>query len=123
MLVPNGMPFPQILTPPSAILSRDGHFSKYQGKAMNLERLGWNVNDYGRTSLGVARVASADRDIYTVISEDGLTLAEPLGRLLYSAETAADLPKTGDWVTVFQRGGCRPGGNSRSIAAQIHHLA
>ncbi|MFI5132526.1 MAG: ribosome small subunit-dependent GTPase A [Chitinophagales bacterium] len=44
------------------------------------------------------RVAIENKTNYLVITEEGDYIAEPAGRLLYSADTHSDLPKVGDWV-------------------------
>lgn len=46
----------------------------------------------------VARVVSVHRDSYTVTRGGADVFAELSGNLLYSAESAIDLPTTGDWV-------------------------
>ena len=47
---------------------------------------------------GVARVVSVHKDSYTVTKGGGDIFAELSGNLLYCAESASDLPTTGDWV-------------------------
>ena len=46
----------------------------------------------------VARVVSVHKDSYTVTKGDEGIFAELSGNLLYSTESAIDLPTTGDWV-------------------------
>lgn len=47
---------------------------------------------------GVARVVSVHKDSYTVTKGGEAIFAELSGNLLYSTESASDLPTTGDWV-------------------------
>jgi len=46
----------------------------------------------------VARVVSVHKDSYTVTKGGEEIFAELSGNLLYSTESASDLPTTGDWV-------------------------
>ena len=46
----------------------------------------------------VARIVSVHKDSYTVTKGEGAIFAELSGNLLYSSESASDLPTTGDWV-------------------------
>jgi len=48
----------------------------------------------------VARVTAVNRNYCLVRNEDGETLAEISGRLMFSAESSADFPAVGDWVFV-----------------------
>jgi ribosome biogenesis GTPase len=50
------------------------------------------------SSHGVARITSVHKDSYTASKGDGDVFAELSGNLLYSTESALDLPTTGDWV-------------------------
>jgi ribosome biogenesis GTPase len=71
---------------------------------MNLTDLGLNDwfqqkrDEMGRPDCGVARVTAVDRDRYLVMNEAGELPAEAAGNLLFSAESAEDLPCVGDWV-------------------------
>lgn len=47
---------------------------------------------------GVARIVSVHKDSYTVTKGGQDIFAELSGNLLYSIESACDLPTTGDWV-------------------------
>jgi len=47
---------------------------------------------------GLARVVAVHKDSYTVTNGQGEIFAELSGNLLYSIESASDLPTTGDWV-------------------------
>lgn len=46
----------------------------------------------------IARVISVHKDSYTITKGFGDVFAELTGKLIYSADSAADLPTTGDWV-------------------------
>ena len=46
----------------------------------------------------IARVVSVHRDRYTVFNGSQEAFAELSGNFLYSADSATDLPTTGDWV-------------------------
>jgi len=48
----------------------------------------------------VARVTRVDRDRYLVRNEREEVQAEPTGKLLFTADSAHDLPCVGDWVSV-----------------------
>ncbi len=53
-----------------------------------------------RPDCSVARISTVDRDRYLVRNEEREVRAEPTGKLLFSAESGADLPCVGDWVLV-----------------------
>ena len=48
--------------------------------------------------LTLARVATAQRDQYRILTEEGEVDAEPSGALWYRSSGAAAMPVTGDWV-------------------------
>lgn len=50
------------------------------------------------TAHDVARIVAVHKDSYSVTKGAGEIFAELSGNLLYSAESASDLPTTGDWV-------------------------
>ncbi len=70
----------------------------------NLESIGYSDWFKSRVDAekiaihGVARVVSVQKDSYTVTNGGGEVFAELSGNLLYSVESASDLPTTGDWV-------------------------
>ncbi|MDO8947258.1 MAG: ribosome small subunit-dependent GTPase A [Desulfocapsaceae bacterium] len=70
----------------------------------NLEELGYSdwfksrVDDEKIAAHGLARVISVHKDSYTVSKDKEEVFAELSGNLLYSTESASDLPTTGDWV-------------------------
>jgi ribosome biogenesis GTPase len=70
----------------------------------DLESIGYSdwfksrVDDKNIASHDVARVVSVHKDSYIVTKGGGEVFAELSGNLLYCAETASDLPTTGDWV-------------------------
>jgi ribosome biogenesis GTPase len=70
----------------------------------NLEDLGYSgwfksrVDDEKIATHSVARVTSVHKDSYTVTRGKEEIYAELSGNLLYSIESAVDLPTTGDWV-------------------------
>jgi ribosome biogenesis GTPase len=71
---------------------------------MLLERFGADAAVYGAFSsytqqeMVLARVATAQRDLYHLYTETGAINAEPSGSLYYRAPDRASLPVTGDWV-------------------------
>lgn len=75
-----------------------------------LETLGWNATfekafkPYRESGFDVGRIAIENRDNYLVLSEKGEYPAEVTGKLLFLADSSADLPKVGDWVvlTLFE---------------------
>ncbi len=56
------------------------------------------VDDDKIAAHGVARVVSVHKDSYTITKGGEEIFSELSGNLLYSAESASDLPTTGDWV-------------------------
>lgn len=70
----------------------------------NLRPLGWNpffekqIDQYAFAGSGLGRVAVENKTNYELLTATGEYVAEPVGRLLFGAETGADLPKVGDWV-------------------------
>ena len=48
----------------------------------------------------IARVVSVHKDSYMITKGQGDVFAELTGKLAYTADSAADLPTTGDWVYV-----------------------
>ncbi len=73
---------------------------------MKLEDVGYGdwqrekAKDLAADEACLARVVTADREAYSVAGKAGIVPAEATGRLLYSADTAEDLPCVGDWVMV-----------------------
>ncbi|MEJ2180094.1 MAG: GTPase RsgA, partial [Gammaproteobacteria bacterium] len=70
----------------------------------NLESIGYSdwfksrVDEEKISSHEVARIVSVHKDSYTVSKGEGEVFAELSGNLLYCAESAIDLPTSGDWV-------------------------
>ena len=56
------------------------------------------VDDEKVAVHGIARVVSVHKDSYTVTKGGAEIFAELSGNLLYSTNSASDLPTTGDWV-------------------------
>jgi len=56
------------------------------------------ADDEKISAHGVARVVSVHKDSYTVTKGGEEIFAELSGNLLYSSDSASDLPTTGDWV-------------------------
>ncbi len=71
---------------------------------MFLERIGADASIFGAFSefqqqgLQLARVATAQREIYQLYTETGAVDAEPSGSFYHRASNRAALPVTGDWV-------------------------
>jgi ribosome biogenesis GTPase len=71
---------------------------------MFLERLGADAallgafSRYEQQGLELARVATAQREIYELYTETGAVDAEPSGSLYHRAASRAALPVAGDWV-------------------------
>jgi len=71
-----------------------------------LESIGYNSWFKDHTDLEklknheMARVTSVHKDSYMITKGDGDVFAELTGKLAYSANSATDLPTTGDWVYV-----------------------
>ncbi|MCP3690206.1 MAG: ribosome small subunit-dependent GTPase A [Gammaproteobacteria bacterium] len=70
----------------------------------SLQNLGFNdwfksrADETKSAAHDIARVVSVHRDSYTVTKDGQDVFAELSGNLLYSSESACDLPTTGDWV-------------------------
>jgi len=70
----------------------------------DLKSIGYNdwfkghADDEKRAAHDIARIVSVHKDSYSVTKGGEDIFAELSGNLLYSAETASDLPTTGDWV-------------------------
>jgi len=70
----------------------------------DLNSIGYNdwftsrADDEKISAHGVARVVSVHKDSYTVTKGGEVIFAELSGNLLYTTESASDLPTTGDWV-------------------------
>ena len=70
----------------------------------NLEKIGYNdwfksrADEEKLSSHEVARIISVHKDSYEVSKGRGDVFAELSGNLFYSADSALDLPTTGDWV-------------------------
>jgi len=70
----------------------------------SLKTLGWS--DFFQKALPaeldderlIGRIAIENRNAYSVLTEGGELIAEVAGRLLFTRNSAADLPKVGDWV-------------------------
>ena len=73
---------------------------------MNLEQLGWSsffeqhIENYRQLGWIPARVSSEQKNCYQVYSEEGESLAELSGKMLYTAESRSELPAVGDWVAI-----------------------
>jgi len=73
---------------------------------LSLESLGWNsyfqdaFEAIKVSGFKIGRVAIENRQQYLLYSEQGEFIAEVSGKLLYESESAADLPKVGDWVVI-----------------------
>jgi len=72
----------------------------------NLRQIGFNdwfqerVDTDKLAQHDVARVVSVHKDSYMITKGQGDVFAELTGKLIYTADSAADLPTTGDWVYV-----------------------
>ena len=73
----------------------------------SLPALGWNpffqevFTPYHSQGLVPARVMAEHKDRYVLAGEAGTWTGEISGRLQFTVEEPADLPKTGDWVAIF----------------------
>ena len=69
-----------------------------------LEKIGFNdwfsnhLDQAMSENHGIARVTAVHKDSYTISLGEGDIFAELAGNLLYSSDSAVDLPTTGDWV-------------------------
>jgi ribosome biogenesis GTPase len=72
----------------------------------NLQHIGFNDWFQDRVEADklaqheIARVVSVHKDSYMITKGQGDVFAELTGKLAYTADTAVDLPTTGDWVYV-----------------------
>lgn len=73
-------------------------------KANNLQSIGYSdwfkdqVENEKQKNHGIARVASVQKDSYTITNGGKDIFAELSGNLLYASSSASDLPTVGDWV-------------------------
>lgn len=73
---------------------------------MQLFQLGWNsffqtaFQSYQNSGFSVAKVINENKNNYLIINELGEFTAECAGKLLFTIESNADLPKVGDWVLI-----------------------
>lgn len=73
----------------------------------SLKSFGWdsffeeNSGSFKQNGFSFARVITEHKERYIVASEKGELSAEITGKLLYSSESNARLPKVGDWVVVI----------------------
>ncbi len=73
---------------------------------LKLSYLGWNsffeesIAPYFSMGFVPGRVAVENRDNYLILSEYGDLTGQITGKLLYTAESGASLPKVGDWVVI-----------------------
>ncbi len=71
---------------------------------MNLEQLGLDNRFIEQPIRGIpddcrlARVATVDRDGFTIVNESGETFARITGKLMFNADSPLDYPVVGDWV-------------------------
>ena len=72
----------------------------------NLRHIGFNdwfqarIETDKLASHEIARVVSVHKDSYMITKGQGDVFAELTGKLIYTADSATDLPTTGDWVYV-----------------------
>jgi ribosome biogenesis GTPase len=73
---------------------------------MELKLLGFDAwfqdkqQELQRPECSPARVTAVNRDNYLIRNADHELIAEPAGKLLFSAESGMELPCVGDWVLV-----------------------
>ena len=73
----------------------------------SLKLLGWNSffeensKSLKEKKFSFARIITEHKERYIIATEVGELQAEVTGKLLYSSENPADLPKVGDWVAVI----------------------
>lgn len=73
---------------------------------MSLFEWGWNsawterFSPHRLSGLAPARVVDGSRGVYELETDSGRIRGELAGRLEYAADSAVDLPVTGDWVAV-----------------------
>ena len=78
---------------------------------MELQSIGWNsrfasfFEQYAGAEIVPARVIAGQRELCTVICEQGELLAEVSGRYRLEAEEKSDFPVVGDWVAITPRKG------------------
>jgi len=71
------------------------HLEKFGFDKWFLDRIPENLN-----GLEIARVVAVHKDRFTINNGEKDVFAELVGKLLYAAESPADLPIVGDWVVV-----------------------
>lgn len=76
---------------------------------MNLAELGWNAAfeqrfaEFANGGLSASRVVREDRQLYTVVCEEGTLAAEVSGKMRHEAGSRSDFPAVGDWVAIQPR--------------------
>ncbi|QHT68018.1 ribosome small subunit-dependent GTPase A [Rhodocytophaga rosea] len=60
---------------------------------------------FQQQGFAVGRIATENKNQYTIFSESGILQGEVSGKLLFTANSPADFPKTGDWIvmSVFEQ--------------------
>ncbi|MFA5007333.1 MAG: ribosome small subunit-dependent GTPase A [Candidatus Izemoplasmatales bacterium] len=76
---------------------------------MNLQIPGWTEQvaraAAAYSELSAARVSGQERDLYTIISEQGTLPAKVSGKMIHQSAGPADFPAVGDWVAVDVKDG------------------
>jgi ribosome biogenesis GTPase len=73
---------------------------------LQLSDIGWNsffessMEPYIPMGFEPGRIAVENRDNFLVLSEFGELTGQATGKLLYTSESVASLPKVGDWVVI-----------------------
>ena len=75
-----------------------------KNQKVDLIKLGWNesldqeFSSFRAIGFIAGRVVIENRDNYLILTDSGEHRAEASGKLLFGAESPADLPKVGDWI-------------------------
>ena len=77
---------------------------------MSLERYGFNgffealFHEFKEQGFQPARVINEQKELYTVMMEEGEIHAKISGKFLHNADVKSDFPAVGDWVAVTVEG-------------------
>lgn len=72
----------------------------------SLKTLGWNsffenqFEEYKKSGFVPGRISVENKNNFSVLTETGELTAEISGKLMYTADSNSQLPKTGDWVAL-----------------------
>lgn len=88
--------------------------SKFDMKKLGLSQR-WLAESAGYANLYIGRVTSQHKDLYKVITENGVLTAEVSGKFRFTVRTVSDYPAAGDFVMLDRN-------DAAAGNAMIHHV-